>query len=414
MEARVISVLVVDDSVVVRRLITDALADDPKINVIGTAPNGRVALSKIDQLKPDVVTLDIEMPVLDGLSTLRELRKKYRMLPVIMFSTLTANGAAATLDALSAGASDYVTKPANVGSVSESIRSVREQLIPRIHALTAKRAGLPGRPGAAGGPPPRPGAPVAYPGRPVGPPPVAPPVAPARPASTNRPPGSLAGAIGPAAAGPGRPPAAARGSGKIEVLAVGCSTGGPDALTRVMSKLPGSLPVPVVVVQHMPPVFTRMFAERLDRSCPLTVVEATADMALEAGSVYIAPGDFHLEVQRQGTAITTKLHTGPPENFCRPAVDVLFRSVNRVYGKSTLAVILTGMGHDGRNGCAELARSGAEIVAQDEATSVVWGMPGAVTNAGLASVVLPLDDISNHVMNRVNGGRAARSMEVIR
>jgi two-component system chemotaxis response regulator CheB len=181
-----------------------------------------------------------------------------------------------------------------------------------------------------------------------------------------------------------------------------------------MSRLPGSLPVPVVVVQHMPPVFTKMFAERLDRNCPLTVVEATGDMALEAGRVYIAPGDFHMEIQRQGTSVTTKLHTGPPENFCRPAVDVLFRSVNRVFGKNTLAVILTGMGHDGRNGCTDLARSGAEIVAQDEATSVVWGMPGAVTNAGLASVVLPLDDISNHVINRVNGGRAARSMEVIR
>ena len=181
-----------------------------------------------------------------------------------------------------------------------------------------------------------------------------------------------------------------------------------------MSRLPKTLPVPVVVVQHMPPVFTKMFAERLDRNCPLTVVEATGDMPLEAGTVYIAPGDFHMEIQRQGTAIHTKLNTGPPENFCRPAVDVLFRSVNRVFGKNTLAVILTGMGHDGREGCSHLARSGAEIVAQDEATSVVWGMPGAVTNAGLASVVLPLDDISNHVMNRVNGGRAARSMEVIR
>ncbi|GIJ69839.1 protein-glutamate methylesterase/protein-glutamine glutaminase [Virgisporangium ochraceum] len=416
-----ISVLVVDDSVVVRRLITDALADDPKINVVGTAPNGKVALQKIEQLKPDLVTLDIEMPVMDGLTTLRELRKKHRALPVIMFSTLTANGAAATLDALSAGASDYVTKPANVGSVSESIRSVREQLIPRIHALTGRRSGPPGPPGGGPGRPP-PGAPPrapAYPSRPGPaavrtPPPGAPAGAPVRPGALNRPPASVTAATGPATAGPGRPAAAPRGGGKIEVLAVGCSTGGPDALTRVMSRLPGSFPVPVVVVQHMPPVFTKMFAERLDRNCPLTVVEATGDMPLEAGTVYIAPGDFHMEIQRQGTVVATKLHTGPPENFCRPAVDVLFRSVNRVYGKSTLAVILTGMGHDGREGCSHLARSGAEIVAQDEATSVVWGMPGAVTNAGLASVVLPLDDISNHVMTRVNGGRTARSMEVIR
>jgi two-component system chemotaxis response regulator CheB len=204
------------------------------------------------------------------------------------------------------------------------------------------------------------------------------------------------------------------GGGRVDVIAIGCSTGGPDALVRVVRLLPAGLPVPVLVVQHMPPVFTRMFAERLDRSSALTVVEAAADAPIEPGTVYIAPGDFHMEVQRQGTTVSTKLNTGAPENFCRPAVDVLFRSVNRVYGRSTLAVILTGMGQDGRSGCMELARSGAEIVAQDEATSVVWGMPGAVVNAGLATTVLPLDEISNFVLNRVNGGRAARSMEVTR
>jgi two-component system chemotaxis response regulator CheB len=157
-----------------------------------------------------------------------------------------------------------------------------------------------------------------------------------------------------------------------------------------------------------------MFAERLDRGGALRVVEAAADMPLEAGTVYIAPGDYHMEVVRRGTAVTTALNTGPPENFCRPAVDVLFRSVNRTYGRSTIAVVLTGMGHDGRGGCAELARSGAEIVAQDEATSVVWGMPGSVVSAGLATAVLPLDEISTYVLARVNGGRPARSMEVSR
>jgi two-component system chemotaxis response regulator CheB len=198
------------------------------------------------------------------------------------------------------------------------------------------------------------------------------------------------------------------------VIAIGCSTGGPDALTRVVRMLPAGFPVPVLVVQHMPPVFTRMFAERLDRTSPLSVVEAKADVPIEPGTVYVAPGDLHMEVQRRGTIVSTVLHTGPPENFCRPAVDVLFRSVNRVYGRGALAIVLTGMGHDGRLGAVELARSGADIVAQDEATSVVWGMPGAVVNAGLASAVLPLDEICTYVLTRVNGGRAARSMEVTR
>jgi two-component system chemotaxis response regulator CheB len=430
----VISVLVVDDSVVVRRLITDALADDPAITVVGTAPNGRVALQKIDQLKPDLVTLDVEMPVLDGIGTLRELRKTYQRLPVIMFSTLTAAGAAATVEALTAGASDYVTKPTNVGSVAESIRSVREQLLPRIHALAGRSRGsgtaagnaarVPpsfiGRPGTVPPPTARPLTPPSThpgaPGRPTDRPAATPPSAPGAAPRLTPSPGRLS-ASGPGADGIGstavaRP--AAPGTGRVDVIAIGCSTGGPDALARVVKMLPAGLPVPVVVVQHMPPVFTRMFAERLDRASALRVVEAATDMPLEAGTVYVAPGDFHLEVVRRGTTVATALSTGPPENFCRPAVDVLFRSVNRTYGRSALAVVLTGMGHDGRGGCAELARSGAEIVAQDEATSVVWGMPGSVVSAGLATAVLPLDEISAFLLAKVNGGRAVRSMEVTR
>jgi two-component system chemotaxis response regulator CheB len=399
----VISVLVVDDSVVVRRLITDALADDPGIRVVATAPNGRVALQKIEQQRPDLVTLDIEMPVLDGIATLRELRKLHPRLPVIMFSAMTASGATATLDALSAGASDYVTKPANVSSVSESIRSIRDQLIPRIYALAGNRPGG-ARPAAT-----RPGTDAA--GRPP---------APAYPSVTRTQDGPGGGATARIAPGPAASPArpaptrpGPRG-GRIDAIAIGCSTGGPDALASLLRVLPASLPVPVLVVQHMPPVFTKMFAERLDRTCALRVVEATADQPVVAGTVYIAPGDYHMEVHRRGTAIATALHTGPPENFCRPAVDVLFRSVNKVYGGSTLAVVLTGMGHDGRRACEDLARCGADIIAQDEATAVVWGMPGAVANAGLATAVLPLDEIGRYLLTRVNGGRAARSMEVTR
>ncbi len=377
---RVISVLVVDDSVVIRRLITDALAEDPDIRVVGTAPNGRVALTKIDQLRPDLVTLDIEMPVMNGLETLREIRKVQPRLPVIMFSTLTASGATATLDALSAGASDYVTKPANVGSIADSIRSVRDQIIPRIHALCA-------RPGPA---PPRRSRP-----------PAAPPFN-GRPRAASGAFSGTATAVRPAIR-----------LDRVDVVAIGCSTGGPDALSKVVRALPATLAVPVVVVQHMPPVFTKMFADRLDRTAGLSVVEATSDLPVKAGTVYIAPGDFHLEVVRRGTEVVTKLSSGPPENFCRPAVDVLFRSVAKAYGGATLAVILTGMGQDGKRGAEQLRTLGAEIVAQDEATSVVWGMPGAVTAAGLATAVLPLDEIA-HLITRTAGGRGARSMEVTR
>jgi two-component system chemotaxis response regulator CheB len=363
-----ISVLVVDDSVVVRRLIVDALGGAPGIEVIGTAANGLLAQAKIDQLKPDVITMDIEMPQMDGIAAVRELRKRHLRIPVIMFSTLSAAGASATLEALSAGATDYVTKPSNVGSIAESIAAVREQLVPKIHVLA-------GRPKPAG-PPPRPAA------------------SPARPAP-----------------GPSRPAPPAirkRGpAGRADVLAIGCSTGGPDALTKVLQGLPSELPVPAVVTQHMPPVFTKMFAERLDRSTPLHVVEATDGMEVTAGTVYIAPGDRHLLLVRRGTSTVTQLSSAPPENSCRPAVDVMFRSVATLYGSAVLAVVLTGMGQDGRNGAKVLRDAGAEVVAQDEQSSVVWGMPGAVVTAGLADEILPLDRIASSLITRLRVGRSA-------
>jgi two-component system chemotaxis response regulator CheB len=405
----VISVLVVDDSVVIRRLITDALAEDPEIQVVGTAPNGRVALAKIEQLKPDLITLDIEMPVMDGLTTLRELRPRFPRLPVIMFSTLTAAGASATLDALSAGASDYVTKPSNVGSFDESLRSVREQIIPRIHALCAGRGPLgepatgPGTGGSGtSGPASTRPAPRGF---------AFPPALPGL-AGATRPAPSATGRAG--RGGTGAPAPARPRTDRVEILAIGCSTGGPDALSQVLKALPGSLQIPVVVVQHMPPVFTKMFAERLNRICALEVVEAAGDESVQPGTVYIAPGDFHLEIVRSGTSVVTKLQTGPPENFCRPAVDVLFRSVAKVYGGHVLVTVLTGMGQDGKIGADLLRNEGAEIVVQDEATSVVWGMPGAIAQAGLAHAVLPLPEIANHLISRTAGGRSARSLEVTR
>jgi two-component system chemotaxis response regulator CheB len=381
-----ISVLVVDDSVVVRRLIVDALGGAKGIEVVGTASNGLLAQAKIDQLKPDVITMDIEMPQMDGIAAVRELRKRHPRTPVIMFSTLSAAGASATLEALSAGATDYVTKPSNVGSVAESIAAVREQLVPKIHALAGRMrpAGAPTRP-VPGRPAPVAGRPGPVPGRPG----LSPPVRPTTPAI------------------PIHPARRAGAPGRVDIIAIGSSTGGPDALTRVLRGLPTELPVPIVITQHMPPVFTKMFAERLDRSTPLTVVEAGEGMELVAGTAYIAPGDKHLILIRRGAATVTQLSGAPPENSCRPAVDVMFRSVAALYGASAYAAVLTGMGQDGRGGAKVLRDAGADVLAQDEPSSVVWGMPGAVVGAGLADEVLPLDKIAACLIARLKVGRSA-------
>jgi two-component system chemotaxis response regulator CheB len=383
-----IRVLVVDDSVVIRRIVTMVLTEDPDITVVGSAPNGKAALEKVDQLVPDAMTLDVEMPIMDGVTAVRHLRRKHPRLPVVMFSTLTERGAEATLDALAAGASDYVTKPANVGSVAQSMDSIRTQLIPKLKALVAAR-----RPGFGTSPAPRPA--------------LGPGAAPARRAR-NAPDGSTtpAAPVAPAPVGRTAPTAArvplarptpgARGS--ISVLAIASSTGGPDALTSVIPHLPADLPVPVVLVQHMPPVFTRLFAQRLDHKSRLSVREAVNGEPLAAGAVYVAPGDFHLSVERRGTTVHAVLTQTDPENFCRPAADVLFRSVARVYGRTALGLVLTGMGHDGAKGAEAMVAAGGRIFIQDEATSVVWGMPGAVSRAGLAECTLPLPDIAPAVL----------------
>lgn len=356
-----IRVLVVDDSVVVRRLVTDALSSDPAIEVVGVAANGQIALNKVGQHAPDLITMDIEMPIMDGIDAVRALRRAGNRVPIIMFSTLTERGASATLDALAAGATDYVTKPSNVGSIQQSLAQVADQLIPRIKALVPRPGGLAALRATAG--------PVATGG------------------SATRPPlgAPRAARLRPRPDGPPRP---------IRAVLIGSSTGGPEALSRVLRNLAAPLPVPVVVVQHMPPVFTRQLATRLDRLGPSAVVEAAGGEDLAPGTVYVAPGDHHLGLTRTAAGARITLNQGPPVNFCRPSVDVMFRSAVDVYGGDLLAVVLTGMGADGRVGCEGVVSAGGTTIVQDEESSVVWGMPGAVAMAGFAHAILPVDEVA--------------------
>lgn len=362
-------VLVVDDAVIFRRLVSEELSKDPELEVVGTAANGRIALAKLSQTNPDAVILDVEMPEMDGLATLKELRKTYPRLPVIMFSALTERGASATLDALSLGASDYFTKPTG-DNLESSLAVIREQLIPEVKTLcAAARARIASQElkGVAG--------------------------APLGLASTNRPSQSVQ-----------RPASKPR---PIEILAIGTSTGGPNALAEVFSQLPVDLPVPVVIVQHMPPMFTRLLAERLTAQFHIPTQEAVSGSALRPGAAWIAPGDHHMIVVRQGTEVRTFLNQDPPENSCRPAVDVLLRSVAKTYGANSLTVILTGMGQDGLRGCEVIRETGGQILAQDETSSVVWGMPGAVARAGLANRVMPLSLIADEILHRIRQDRTS-------
>ena len=379
-----VTVLVVDDSVVIRRLVTNALSIDPDIEVVGTASSGRLALQKIIQLKPDVVTLDVEMPDMNGLEALVELRKTHPRLPVIMFSTVTERGAEATLDALGKGANDYVTKPSSVGSVEEAMANVRRQLVPKIKALAEWAAAADRRRNR--------------------------PAEPAVAAQTPR--ARIPRAPAPAESTPA--PRRIVMSNRVDAVAIGVSTGGPDALAGMLPLLPANLPVPIFVVQHMPPVFTRLFAERLSARCGLAVTEAKHGDLVQPGAVYIAPGDFHMTVERDGTDVRIATNQDPPEAWCRPAVNVLFRSVAKVYGGSTLAVVLTGMGQDGLRGVELLRGQGAQIVVQDEASSIVWGMPGAVATAGLADCVVPLADVAAEITRRVAADRIGTPPRVAR
>ena len=346
-------VLIVDDAIVVRKVLSEAISRDPDLEVAGTAANGKLGLAKFTSLKPDIVLLDIEMPEMDGLQTLREIRKIDTRIPIVMFSSLTARGAAATLEALSHGASDYVTKPSN-SDMGATHDAVAQELLPRIRALCR----------------------LPHPDFSI----PAPSAGPAQP----RAPRKIALSLPP------------------KIIAIGASTGGPDALAHVIPSLPANLPVPVVVAQHMPPLFTHMLADRLAARSALTVRECVSGEVLTPGCAFVAPGDLHMEVRREDDVLRLRTQQGPKENSCRPSVDVLFRSVASVFGGRCLAVVLTGMGQDGMKGCELLADAGARILVQDQATSVVWGMPGFVARAGLADKIVPLDRVSTEILRALN------------
>ncbi len=349
-----IRVLVVDDSVVIRKVLTEALATDVGIEVVGGAADGNIALSKIELLKPDLITLDVEMPGMSGLETLIAIRKIHPKLPVIMFSTLTERGAATTLEALSLGASDCVTKPQSSANIDETRARIRSDLIPKVKALGLKEK-------------------VAQ-------------LAPSLVRESTKP-------------FPVRRSALPE---RIDVVAIGTSTGGPNALAVLLPALTRDFPVPIVVVQHMPPLFTRLLAERLGKQSAIAIHEGVDGEVLQPGHVWIAPGDFHMTVRREVQKVRLAMNQDPPQNSCRPSVNVLFESVAAIYGANTLAVVLTGMGADGQRGAQLIREAGGQVIVQDEATSVVWGMPGVVAAAGLAQGVFPLHEIAGELQRRTS------------
>lgn len=357
-----IRILLADDSSAVRRMVSETLARHAGMEVVGLAADGREALRLLPKTKPDVVILDVEMPVMDGMDTLKEIRKTDPRLPVVMFSSLTVSGGEATLEALEQGANDYVAKPSGSENVQQAVDYINTQLVPRIRQWgkkpAAESSGLAHRERA------EPGGVV--------------------PGSRRRTSGH-----------------------QVDVVTIGSSTGGPNALAEIVAQLPASLETPVLIVQHMPALFTKLLAERLDRGCALKVQEATHGVVVRAGEVWLAPGDQHMTVVRRGTEVRLELNHGPQENSCRPAVDVLFRSVADVYGGRSLAVILTGMGKDGLEGCRILRQRGAYVLVQDEASCVVWGMPRAVAEANLADQIVPLKQMHAEITRLARPGLSA-------
>jgi len=350
--ADLVRVMVVDDSTVIRGLLGRIIDGQPDMRVVCSAPNGRSALDLLRHREVDVVLLDIEMPEMDGLEALPRILEMRPGIRVVMASSLTQRGAQVTLKALALGAADYVAKPSAL-QASRGMEAISAELVAKVRALghaarAVRRAKAAPEPAVSGS--------------------------------------DLAA---PAPHDPADP---------FRVLAIASSTGGPNALSAVLGGLPRDYPLPILVVQHMPPLFTAALAERLQRETGRPCAEARHGERLLPGRTYVAPGDHHATVASAGDgAAVLRLDGGPPENYCRPSADPMLRTVAAVFGPGVLALVLTGMGEDGLRGCREVAARGGRVVVQDEATSVVWGMPGAVANAGLASAVLPLARIPGHL-----------------
>lgn len=359
-----IKIFIVDDSLVVRHVLTEIISAEADFELMGSASNGKIALEKLKDLAPDVVVLDIEMPEMDGLQTLPGIRKLHPRMPVIMCSTLTQKGAEATIEALSLGAVDYVAKPTNTASLANSKDVLKQELLPKLRSFGERYCQ-------------------------------------AKAAETT-----LFSAHQKTLNAPQTVFSSSKPTLKqqIDVVAIGVSTGGPNALEKVLSAIPANFTVPILVVQHMPPVFTKMLAEHLNHKCPLEVCEAQSGDVVTSGKIWIAPGGSHMAVARVGNQVKIVINNDPPENSCRPAVDVLFRSVNQIYGNHTLAVMMTGMGSDGLKGCELIHKSGGVIFAQDESSSVVWGMPGFVVKSGFAHAVLPLEQLAGGIVETTRLG----------
>ena len=347
-----IRLLLVDDSAAIRGILSKTFRDISGIEVIGTAANGEKALIFLEKEHVDIVLLDIEMPVMDGLETLRHLRKRYVKLPVVMFSSLTERGAKATLEALVAGANDYVAKPNGTDSKS-IVDTIESELVPKIKAVYRPQRFMQNSVKKKVAPQSRSNLPLV------------------------------------------------KKSKKISVIVIAVSTGGPNALAEILPHVAVAHAPPIVIVQHMPKEFTGHLANRLSKTCNQRVREATDGEALLPEHIYLAPGGIHLELQKHGQDICLALHDGPPENSCRPSADVLFRSAAKLFTTDVVAIVLTGMGSDGLQGSKVIADAGGTIIAQDESSSVVWGMPGQIVRAGLADAIIPLNAIGPDLAMRI-------------
>ena len=368
-------VLVVDDTIVYRKAVSDVLAEIPGVEVVGVAHNGKIAMSKIATLKPDMLTLDIEMPVMNGIEVLGELQRNHPNVGAVMVSTLTTDGGEMTMKALELGAFDFILKPQSKNQ-AESKNHLKKALTPIVKEFKQSRNAtslLSNKGRFKKGP-------VTTQRKPL------------KPLTKPR-----------TASSAGAAPKSTVRKGKAEIVTIGISTGGPNALTQMLPKLPGNLGVPIVVVQHMPPVFTKSLATSLNAKCALTVKEAEDREPLKDNTVYIAPGgkQMKLVASADGTNRQIKITQDPPENSCRPSADYLFRSVGDYYVGRTTAVIMTGMGSDGTKGLEILSQKGATIIAQDEASCVVFGMPKAPIERGIADVIAPLNKIADEIVKTI-------------